>query len=67
MIIDTNSLHLSDDQIRDLMIFYASKLKDYEFMKLYKELYEDATNHEIIRCAYFIRLALGISNNYCNY
>jgi hypothetical protein len=56
-----NTIDVTKNQIRDLLIYYATKYKDAEFYEFYKILYPDATNHECARIAYFIRLALGIN------
>ena len=61
MEIDNNTLNINDNQVRDLMIFYASKYRDVEFGSLYLTLYPNATADERNRCAYFIRLALGLN------
>jgi len=53
-------LTINDHQIRDLMIYYASQGRDFEFGSLYLVLYPGTTTDERLRCAYFIRLALGI-------
>jgi hypothetical protein len=62
MELDTNHLRLSDDELRDLMIYYATKNRQVDFEKLYREIYKDATTAEILRCAFFIRLALDLPN-----
>lgn len=62
MELNTNHLHLSDDQLRDLMIYYATKDRLLDFERLYKEIYKDATSYEIHRCMFFVRLALGLPN-----
>jgi hypothetical protein len=67
MILDTNKLHLSDNEIRDLMIYYARENKMAAFNKFYKELYKDAIDREVVRCYYFIRLASGLTDDYINY
>ena len=53
-------LTINDHQIRDLMIYYASQGRDFEFGSLYLVLYPRTTTDERLRCAYFIRLALGL-------
>jgi hypothetical protein len=59
--IDSNNMHLSDEQIQDLMIHYARLDRGVDFIVLYKELYKDAEKNEMLRCMYFIRLALRLN------
>jgi hypothetical protein len=54
-------LSIDDNQVRDLMIYYASKYRDVEFGSLYLTLYPNTIADERNRCAYFIRLALGLN------
>lgn len=61
MKIDTNTINISDGQLRDLMIYYAITYKDFDFGTLYKNLYPEAFSSEWSRVAYFIRLALGLN------
>jgi hypothetical protein len=56
-----SGLSINDDQIRDLMIYYATKYRDFDFGSLYLNLYPNTTADERNRCAYFIRLALGLN------
>jgi hypothetical protein len=60
----TNAINLyeiTDSQVRDLMVYYASKYRDTDFEVSYKILYPQAVSSECFRCAYFIRLALGLN------
>jgi hypothetical protein len=56
-----HGLSIDDDQIKDLMIYYASQYRDTDFEIFYKTLYPATMTSEALRCAYFIRLALGLN------
>jgi hypothetical protein len=60
-VVINDMLSIDDNQVRDLMVYYASKYRDFEFGSLYLTLYPVTTEGERLRCAYFIRLALGLN------
>jgi len=60
MRIDTNNIHLHDDQIHDLLTHYAVNGRSDDYKELYLELYPKAPPQEVGRCYYFSRFALGI-------
>jgi len=66
--IDSNNLHLSDDQIRDLIIHYASLGRLLAFTELYMKICGVVSRDEAARCYFFIRLALKLpQDDYGNY
>jgi len=67
MRIDINSINITDDELRDLMIYYITKDRQIDFQRLYKDIYKDATFAEMARCAFFVRLALGLSEPFHGY
>jgi hypothetical protein len=67
MKIDVNKYNISDDELRDLMIYYIIKDRKIDFERLYKEIYKDADSAEMARCAFFVKLALGLSEPFRGY
>jgi hypothetical protein len=67
MRIDVNNIDITDDELRDLMIYYITKDRQADFERLYKSIYKDANSAEMARCAFFVRLGLGLSEPFRGY
>lgn len=57
-------LNFTHRELADMLVFYyISRNKIPEFKKLYKDIYSDATDNEMLRIEFFVRLALGLPDN----
>jgi hypothetical protein len=59
--VDSNNVHLSDEAIHDLLIYYAMTDKLAKFVSLYEFVYKKSPVQEANMCFYFSRLALGLN------
>jgi hypothetical protein len=59
--VDSNNIHLSDEAVDDLLVYYAMTDKLAKFESLYGFVYRKSPVEEARMCFYFTRLGLGLN------